>query len=57
MPRFPQPSAVPMTKPSTSPMAQPVRQCVVALAASRLSDFPPCGDRVAQRTENSTQSG
>ena len=28
-----QPSAVPMTMPSTSPIAQPVRQCTVALRA------------------------
>lgn len=28
--RFPQPNAVPITMPSTSPMAHPVRQCRVA---------------------------
>ena len=31
------PSQVAMTRPSTSPMTQPVRQCVVAWAASRLT--------------------
>src|SRR5919106_1925281 len=36
-----QPSAVPMIMPSTSPMAQPVRQCTVALKASALSDWVP----------------
>src|ERR687896_1313099 len=34
-----QPSAVPMITPSTSPIAQPVRQCTVALKASALSDW------------------
>src|SRR5918994_1356755 len=33
-----QPNAVAMARPSTSPMAQPVRQWVVASAASLLSD-------------------
>ena len=35
---FPQPIAVAMTMPSTSPIAQPVRQWVVALNAERFSD-------------------
>src|SRR5919202_1061048 len=36
--RLPQPKAVAIAIPETSPMAQPVRQCVVALAARPLSD-------------------
>ena len=42
--RLLQPSAVPIATPSTSPIAQPVRQCAVALSATRLrveSDIPP----------------
>src|SRR5215218_752283 len=35
--RFPHPSALPITIPSTSPMEHPVRQCKVALKAVRLS--------------------
>ena len=38
--RLLQPSAVPITMPSTSPMAQPVRQCSVAVSAVRSSDAP-----------------
>lgn len=34
---FPHPSRVPMTRPNTSPMEQPVRQCTVAETAMRLS--------------------
>src|SRR5919202_2738021 len=34
----PQPKAVASTIPSTSPMAQPVRQCTVALNAARFSE-------------------
>ena len=37
--RSDQPSAVPMIMPSTSPIAQPVRQWTVALNASAFSDF------------------
>src|SRR5687767_7278397 len=38
-----QPRAVPMTIPNTSPMAQPVRQCAVALKANLFSDVSlPC---------------
>ena len=40
MARLPQPSAVAMTMPRTSPMAQPVRQWTVALNASAFSDPP-----------------
>src|SRR5215211_8442560 len=35
---FPQPMAVAITMPRTSPIAQPVRQWVVALSAERLSE-------------------
>ena len=38
----PQPAAVAMTIPSTSPIAHPVRQCSVAWSASRLSDVRMC---------------
>src|SRR5215210_700163 len=34
VPTLPHPSVVPITIPSTSPIAQPVRQCPVALNAS-----------------------
>jgi hypothetical protein len=37
---LPQPSAVAMTRPKTSPIAQPVRRCQVAAKAARLSDRP-----------------
>ncbi|MEA2595468.1 MAG: hypothetical protein QOF01_1937 [Thermomicrobiales bacterium] len=40
-----QPSAVPMIMPSTSPIAHPVKQCTVALKASRRSDGP-CASRL-----------
>ena len=36
--QFPSPDAVPMTMPATSPIEQPVRQCSVALNASRFND-------------------
>src|SRR5436190_6898501 len=35
---LPQPKAVAITRPRTSPIAQPVRQCQVAANAERLSD-------------------
>src|SRR4051812_3192181 len=35
---FDKPAAVPMIRPAISPMAQPVRQCSVALAAIALTD-------------------
>ena len=35
--RFDKPSAVPIMSPTISPMAQPVRQCNVALTAMRLT--------------------
>ena len=35
---FPHPSDVPITIPTTSPMAQPARQCSVAMRATALSD-------------------
>src|ERR687895_111103 len=39
----PHPRSVPITNPSTSPMAQPVKQCAVALKASLFSDVSvPC---------------
>src|SRR3954464_11265030 len=37
---LPQPSAVPMTMPRISPIAQPVRQCSVAVTASRVRVAP-----------------
>jgi hypothetical protein len=39
--QLPHPSAVPMIIPSTSPIAQPVRQCAVAERATRFSDRVP----------------
>ena len=45
--RLPQPAAVAITMPSTSPIAQPVRQCRVAVIASRqlASIQPSCLER------------
>ena len=43
MPQSENPSAVPITIPAISPIAQPVRQCSVALKASALSAAPSVG--------------
>src|SRR5205814_250338 len=40
--RLPQPHQVARIMPRTSPIAQPVRQCTVALNAARLSASDPC---------------
>src|SRR6185312_15245063 len=48
----PQPSAAATTIPSTSPIAQPVRQCSVAWTALRVSDPPwpwPCSCAIPPR--------
>jgi hypothetical protein len=41
--KLPKPSAVPMAIPAISPIAQPVRQCSVALIATCVSSRPPAG--------------
>src|SRR4051812_12581925 len=46
--RLPHPAAVATTIPSTSPMAHPVRQCRVAVTASRQELSPP--PRVPRRS-------
>ena len=43
MPQSEKPSAVPMAMPATSPMAQPVRQCSVALMATPVRAVPDVG--------------
>src|SRR5712691_2476639 len=40
--RFPQPAIVAIAIPSTSPIAQPVRQCVVAETAARFRSCSAC---------------
>jgi hypothetical protein len=41
--KFGSPAAVPITMPAISPIAQPVRQCRVALSAKPLSAPPSAG--------------
>src|ERR671939_406586 len=49
--RSPQPSAVAIAIPTTSPMTQPVRQCVVAESAARLRSCSACACKALHRLE------
>src|SRR6266536_756289 len=52
--RFPQPSAVETAMPTTSPTAQPVRQCVVAEKAARPRSGSACACKAVHRLEQLT---
>src|SRR2546429_1128157 len=48
-PRFPQPAAVEITMPRISPIAHPVRQCVVAEKAARFRSCSTCACKTLDR--------